>query len=116
MYVDFCKHIYDVTVMYNMPEIPKLLSCEQHINYLISLKRAEELVRSGGVSADKKIFNFEYLTDINLCKKDDFIKSLDYIHNTYVFDEQDKIKIDDIQNTLLKFRMLFQMVENLNER
>lgn len=116
MYVDFCKHIYDVTVMYNMPEIQKILSCEQHINYLISLKRAEELVRSGGVSADKKIFNFEYLNDINLCKKDDFIKSLDYIYDTYVFDEKDKIKIDEIQNTLLKFRMLFQMMENLNER
>ena len=79
-------------------------------------KRDEELVRGGGVSADKKICNFGYLNDINLCKKDDFTESLNYIHDTYVFDDKDKIKIDDIQNTLLTFKMLFQMVENLKER
>ena len=116
MYIDFCKHIYDIIVMYKLPEIKELFNDKQYINYLIGLKRTEELVRGGGVSADKKICNFGYLNDINLCKKDDFIESLNYIHDTYVFDDKDKIKIDDIQNTLLTFKMLFQMVENLKER
>ena len=67
-----------------------------------------------------KVFASEYYYEremyIDFCKQDDFIESLNYIHDTYVFDDKDKIKIDDIQNTLLTFKMLFQMVENLKER
>lgn len=116
MYIDFCKHIYDITVMYKLPEIQELFSDKQYINYLIGLKRTEELLRSGGVSAEINICDFEYLNNTEFYEGEDFTNSLNYIHDTYVFDGKDKIKIDDIQNTLLEFKKLFQKVENLKGR
>lgn len=115
-YIDFCKHIYDITVMYKLPKIRNLFNDKENINYLINLKRTEESARSGGVSDDINICDFGYLNDINLYGNDDFIKSLNYIHDTYVFNEKDKIKMEDIKNTLLQFRTLFCMVEDLKKK
>lgn len=71
--------------MYKLPKIRNLFNDKENINYLINLKRTEESARSGGVSADINICDFGYLNDINLYGNDDFIKSLNYIHDTYVF-------------------------------
>lgn len=107
VYIDFCKHIYDITVMYKLSEIQELFSERQHIDYLIGLKRSEEQERGGGVSADKKICDFEYLNNIKFYDEQDFIKSLNYIHDTYVFDEKDKIDIKQIQETLKSLQKTF---------
>lgn len=116
MYIDFCKHIYDITVMYKLPEIQELLDDEQYINYLIGLKRTEELAREGGVSCEVSICDFEYLNNIKFYETEDFVESLDYIHDTYVFDDNDKIEIEDIQNTIKIFQTLFFVVEDENLR
>ena len=116
MYIDFCKHIYDITIMYKLSEIQELLEDEQYINYLIGLKRTEELAREGGVSCEVSICDFEYLNNIEFYEKEDFIESLNYIHDTYVFDNKDKIEIEDIQETLLILHKLFSMIENENLR
>ena len=54
--------------------------------------------------------------EIEFYEKEDFIESLNYIHDTYVFDNKDKIEIEDIQETLLILHKLFSMIENENLR
>lgn len=93
-----------------------LLKLEQYINYLIGLKRTEELAREGGVSCEVNICDFEYLNNIKFYETEDFVESLDYIHDTYVFDDNDKIEIEDIQNTITIFQTLFFVVEDENLR
>lgn len=114
MYIDFSKHIYDITIMYKLHEIQTLFNNQQYINYLIGLKREEELKRYGGVPLEKCICDFAYLNNSEFYEKNDFIKALNYIHDIYVFNDKDKIEIKEIQETLLLLRNLFLMVELRN--
>lgn len=69
MYFDVAKHMYDVSVMLNMPEIQQLLKNRTFLLQMIGYKRIEETQRIGSDLSDKKYKDFKIFTGMNENKK-----------------------------------------------
>ena len=74
---------------------------------LINYKRDEEKNRYGGIDENLKIMDFEFFKNIEFFYTDKFQKSLELIHNVYVFSDDDKINIFDVIQTLQKLKHVF---------
>lgn len=107
MIIEFCKHIYDVTIMYKLDDIEQLFNDRDHLVYLVNLKRLEETERNGGISNKLSICNFGYLNDQSFYFSEKFNNSLKYIHNTYVFNKKDFLENKDILNVFYKIKQVF---------
>lgn len=104
MYVDFTKHIYDITVMFNLKSIQDLFLNPEVLEYLIQLKRYEENNRIGGIQQELEINDFLYLNNLEFYESTKFKKALKYIQEIYVFNELDYIYVWNIKETLLNIK------------
>lgn len=111
-FLDLAKHIYDITVMCSLDKICNLLSNDEELIKLIGYKREEETHIQGGVPQDLEIKDFSYLNDIAFYESEQFKKALNTIHNIYVFDEKDKINIEQIQEILNMLHFVFSDLVN----
>ena len=108
MYVDFTKHIYDITVMFNLKSIQDLFLNPEVLEYLIKLKRYEENNRIGGILKELEINDFLYLNNLEFYESTKFKKALKYIQEIYVFNELDYIYVWNIKETLLNIKDYFK--------
>lgn len=104
MYVDFTKHIYDITVMFNLKSIQDLFLNPEVLEYLIKLKRYEENNRIGGILKELEINDFLYLNNLEFYESTKFKKTLKYVQEIYVFNELDYIYVWNIKETLLNIK------------
>ena len=104
MYVDFTKHIYDITVMFNLKSIQDLFLNPEVLEYLIKLKRYEENNRIGGILKELEINDFSYLNNLEFYESTKFKKTLKYIQEIYVFNELDYIYVWNIKETILNIK------------
>lgn len=107
-FLDFSKHIYDITIMCSVDRICNLLKNNDELIELIKYKREEESRRQGGVPQNLEIKDFGYLNNLEFYKSEQFNKALNTIHNIYVFDKKDKIDIVQIQSTLKMLQFVFK--------
>lgn len=106
-FLDLAKHIYDITVMCSLDIICNLLNNDNELIKLIEYKREEETHRQGGVPQNLEIKDFSYLNNMEFYDSEQFKKTLNTIHNIYVFDKKDKIDIEQIQETLNMLHFIF---------
>lgn len=107
MFGDVAKHVYDLTVLLDNEQINRFLSDADRVRSIIALKRKEELIRKGGVSADKKIVEFEYFTGLTGNKAfDSKYKDMQHI---YVLNEKDVISKDRVFEALSKLRKILDI-------
>ena len=98
------KHIYDLCVLINNDKIKELFKNEQELKRLVGYKREEEKIRTGGVSSDIKIKDFSYLK----CNFDDeFIEKFNNMQDKYIINENYKIDMNQIKNTLQSIKEKF---------
>lgn len=90
---DVAKHIYDLAVLGGLDTIKALLADKPRLEYLISLKRREELVRKGGVSNDLEIKDFSYFVGLN--GNTGVSTAYSNMQSKYVLQEADYISIED---------------------
>lgn len=113
MFIDFSKHIYDITIMCSLDKICDLLNNDKKLVELILYKREEENNRFGGVSSTLEIKDFNYLKNSDFYLSSKFKNSLNTIHNVYVFDEKDKIDIKQIQSVLKMLYITFSKLDTV---
>ena len=101
-YFDLSKHIYDLTVMLGLDIIKHLFSAPDEMAAIIAYKRKEERARLGSELSDKPINDFEIFKglDGNRLLKEKFMSML----NVYIFDENDKITLQDAIASLSKIQ------------
>lgn len=109
MYEDVSKHLYDIVILLKNKKIQDLLNSSAELTKLIKYKRKEESIRKGGIDANKKIIDFEYL---KLEFNEDLIKALNKMQNIYVLDEESKISLDEVKESIQK---LFEKIKRIEK-
>lgn len=98
-YLDVAKHVYDVAVLYNHPQIRDLLRNKKELDRLIKYKKEEEISNKSSVINQKtNIKELKYFNGIKNNKE--FEKSYAQMNIDYVIKEKDRIDnpIDIITN------------------
>lgn len=103
---DVAKHAYDITILLNNECIKTFLNNKDKLSKIIEYKRKEEKNRIGGVSQDLKIYSFDYFTKLSLC--DEFSNAFEKMQKIYVFNEDDKLVLNDVINALSKLHYLLK--------
>lgn len=107
MFGDVAKHVYDLTVLLDNEQINRFLSDADRVKSIIALKRKEELIRKGGVPADKKIVEFEYFT--GLIDNKAFDSKYKDMQHIYVLNEKDVISKDRVFDALSKLHKILDI-------
>lgn len=84
---DVAKHVYDLTVLLGDEKIKVFLKNKKRILEMVALKRKEELNRKGGIDANKKIIDFEYLKGLQDNRA--FSDKFSDMQKIYVFNKRD---------------------------
>ena len=105
-YDDVAKHIYDITTLMKNDRIIAFLNNKEKFQQIVQYKRKEELDRKGGVDASLNMNNFKYFNSLK--NESAFIDAFNKMQNIYVFNEADKIQIDDVNNTLYKLQKMLE--------
>lgn len=61
MYFDVAKHLYDVSVMFDLEQIQEMIQNQQTFLEMLGYKRLEETRRTGSDLAEKKFSDFQLL-------------------------------------------------------
>ena len=107
MFDDVSKHLYDISVMMNNENIKKLLTNNKELIKLIDYKRKEEISRIGGISENKKIFDFEYM---RLDFSKDMISSFERMQRIYVLDDKYLLSLEEVKKKIKELHKLFKKI------
>ena len=101
MYVDFAKHIYDLSILLKEDRIQKLLNNKEYFREIVSYKKQEEMIRIGGVDSQKKLSEFTYL-DLNF--NEEINRAFESMQNKYIYKEEYKQSIENVKESLRELR------------
>lgn len=104
MFFDVAKHLYDLTVLLENQTIINSISDKERLSELISLKRKEEENRIGSDLSNKEFSNFEFFDKIKNNKA--FESSYSTMQKIYVFNEVDRISLEEIYKTITTLKEL----------
>ena len=91
------KHIYDLMVMANQPDILKLLTDANQMEYLLHIRMREEIERLDGIP---NITPSEFTFFANAAGNTNVRNAYKIMQNQYVMRESDKIDFEKAMNTL----------------
>jgi len=107
MYFDVAKHVYDVSIMIDLPEIQHLMNDPKELLRMIGYKKLEETRRIGS-DLDTRPFS-EYRIFDGLAENKAFSTDFQRMQNNYVFNRADILSLDYVlaqwkrlQRTLLE--------------
>lgn len=103
---DMSKHLYDIVIMLNLKEIQELFMDEKTLDYLISLKRQEELSRKKSTLSKTPISTFEFF--IRLASQTQFTSVFNNMQKNYVLDDQYLLTEDQLFSGIEKIRLSFK--------
>ena len=107
-YVDFAKHIYDISILLKEDRIKKLLNNKEFFNKLTNYKKQEETIRIGGVDISKKITQFEYF---KLNFNEETNKAFESMQNKYIFKTEYKQDIENVKELLKELKNKIRKME-----
>lgn len=107
-YIDFAKHIYDISVLLKEERIQNLLNDKEYFRELAKYKKKEETIRLGGVDINKKISEFEYF---NLNFVEEINKAFETMQNKYIYKEEYKQNIEHIKEILKELKNKISIIE-----
>lgn len=99
--LEAAKHLYDLTIMFRMPQIFNLMNNEKLLRTLLNIRMKEEINRLDGIP---KILPREFIFFDNLKDNDLIINAYETMENRYVLNENDKISYEDIIKEIKKIR------------
>ncbi|MDR3293085.1 MAG: nucleotidyl transferase AbiEii/AbiGii toxin family protein [Clostridiales bacterium] len=99
---DAAKHVYDIAVLSERESVKQLFSDGEKLDYMISLKRKEEEVRKGGISADLRIKDFSYFDGIE--GNSEFKEAYQNMQSKYVLNKADYIEIAEALRIIRELR------------
>ncbi len=94
MYFDTAKHVYDVSVMLDMPIIQSLLGNPSEMQEMINYKRLEETRRIGSDLAEKSFS--DYCVFEGISNNDEYDKAFQMMQQNYVFREEDVLSKEHV--------------------
>lgn len=77
---------------------------DERVKEIVGYKRKEELIRKGGVSAEKQISDFDYFDKLQGTKE--FISAFRDMQRIYVFNPTDIISEKKVFETLERIRII----------
>ncbi|MBQ7146837.1 MAG: nucleotidyl transferase AbiEii/AbiGii toxin family protein [Lachnospiraceae bacterium] len=106
MYFDVAKHIYDVSIMVDLPEIQCLIDDPEELHRMIGYKKLEETRRIGS-DLDTRPFS-EYRIFDGIANNKAFATDFQRMQNNYVFNREDILSMDYVlgQWSKLKRKLL----------
>lgn len=104
-YFDVAKHLYDLVVLLQNERIQTMRSNKELLERLVSFKRSEERRRLGSGLADKPFREF------NCCQtgigNKELIKEFENMQKRYVFNPEDVISVDELDNGIVELAAFF---------
>ena len=94
LYFDVAKHIYDVSVMFTLPEIQKLAADKAVFLEMLGYKRLEETKRTGSDLTEKRFSDFQIFSGMKENKK--LYEAYQSMQRNYVFVEKDELPFEYI--------------------
>ena len=91
------KYVYDLTVMANQPDILRLLTDADQMEYLLDIRMREEIERLDGIP---NITPSEFTFFTNAADNMNVCNAYKIMQNQYVMRESDKIDFEKAMNTL----------------
>lgn len=91
-YLDVAKHIFDLSIMMQMPQIQKMMADHEMFVQMLAYKREEEKDRIGSDLADKPFSDFELFATMETNEK--LQEQFEKMQRIYVFDEQNTLPFD----------------------
>ena len=92
MYFDVAKHLYDVSVMFDLKQIQEMIQNQQIFLEMLGYKRLEETRRTGSDLAEKKFSDFQLLRGFS--DNEALRKDYQNMQRNYVFAEEDTLSFD----------------------
>ena len=92
MYFDVAKHLYDVSVMFDLEQIQEMIQNQQTFLEMLGYKRLEETRRTGSDLAEKKFSDFQLLRGFS--DNEALRKDYQNMQRNYVFAEEDTLSFD----------------------
>lgn len=114
LYFDVAKHVYDLSVMMQMPKIKKLLNNPDELKKMLSYKRQEERARIGSDLAEKAFADFALFDALWDDEKlpTHFMK----MQRIYIFDEKSVLPYSTILDRMgALYDVLIGLDEGLSE-
>ena len=93
-FFDTAKHLFDLSVMIEMPRIQKMLADTNEFIEMLSYKRSEERERKGSDLAEKPFSEFSLFCSIDGDKK--LREAFEEMQRIYVFKQEDMMKYSDM--------------------
>lgn len=92
MYFDVAKHLYDVSIMFDLEQIQGMVKNQQMFLEMLGYKRLEETRRTGSDLAEKKFSDFQLLR--GFADNEALRKDYQNMQRNYVFSEEDVLPFD----------------------
>lgn len=111
LYFDVAKHMFDLSVMMQMPKIQTLISRPNALVQMLAYKRMEEMERIGSDLAQKPFSEFRLFTAMRKDQKlaDQFVR----MQRIYIFDEN---AMQPYNEVVCRLEMLNGILLQLDER
>lgn len=111
---DTSKHLFDLSVMLEMPRIQKMLVDSNELIEMLSYKRSEERERIGSDLADKPFSEFLLFSSIGNDKK--LHEAFSEMQRIYVFKQEDMLEYSDMQQKIYNLNVkLLELDEGLSQ-
>ena len=101
MYFDVAKHLYDVSVMFDLEQIQEMIQNQQTFLEMLGYKRLEETRRTGSDQAEKKFSDFQLLRGFS--DNEALRKDYQNMQRNYVFAEEDALSFGFVVEQWKKF-------------
>lgn len=107
---DTAKHLFDLSVMMEMPRIKNLLTDSDNFIKMLNFKRTEELERKGSDLAEKPFSDFLLFNSLD--KDNRLREAFGDMQRIYVFNESDMLRFSDV---LQRMQTLNEILLTLDE-
>lgn len=111
MLFDTAKHIFDLSIMMEMPRIQQMLSQPNELVTMISYKRNEERERIGSDLSDKPFSEFKLFDAIDTDME--FQKAFEQMQRIYVFQNDDMLDFGAVTRSISR---LYEILLSLDEK
>jgi predicted nucleotidyltransferase component of viral defense system len=109
MYFDVAKHIYDVSIMLELPQIQKLIDNRTVFLQMLGYKRVEETRRTGSDLAERQFSEFKIFS--GLADNFDLRAAYENMQKNYVFADKDRLPFSYIESQWKKLAVVLKELD-----
>ncbi|MCL2859391.1 MAG: nucleotidyl transferase AbiEii/AbiGii toxin family protein [Oscillospiraceae bacterium] len=104
-YPDLAKHLYDITILFELDRIQKLFEDKTKLKQILDIQKTEESARYGGINDNTEMKDFEYM---NSEFNSEIEKAFESMQDKYIYNSEYRISIAKVNETLKQIREKLQ--------